>query len=87
MDSFLKSGQTRWLAVAGRRRMGRRRLDPALGILAGIAANQGHAGLQRLGANAQSDQAIADIGGQIAMPFPGHGRRADGFGHGISRFG
>ncbi|WP_395443310.1 hypothetical protein [Caulobacter sp. UC70_42] len=67
-------------------RIGRRggRLDAALGVLAGVAADQGHAGLQRLGANAQADQAIADIGGQIAIPLPGHGRRADGSLHGFT---
>jgi hypothetical protein len=63
--------------VAGqgiRRRGGR--LDAALGILADIAADQSHAGLQRLAADAQADQAIADIGGQIAIAPSGHGRRA-----------
>jgi hypothetical protein len=71
--------------VAGQR-IGRRRgrLDAALWILAGIAADQGHAGLQRLGADAQADQAVADIGGQIAVPLPGHGRWADGSRHVIS---
>ncbi|MNV57528.1 hypothetical protein D3C71_1498640 [compost metagenome] len=59
----------------GRRRSG---LDPALGVGADQAADENHAGEERNLANPDADQAVAEIGRQIAVPRPGNRFGAQG---------
>ncbi|MNT16085.1 hypothetical protein D3C72_1511730 [compost metagenome] len=53
-------------------------LDPALRVGAGQAADENHAGEEGNLANPDADQAVAEIGRQIAVPRPGNRFGAQG---------